>query len=315
MAKKLKLRMPKSRAGKVLLLIGGILLGAGFTWLIIYAVNPSSVLPGGGTTPTPAAFEIAVFDGSRNEELDLSDVRANLYLLPDDAVDLSGGDWSEFENQTGIDTMNEIDDEDLDTDDHVMAVVLYWVVSTDIDGSTAQEDQNVAYLVREARLYDNRLNTLYLYETPENGAQLTCYNSNTGAVINTAAANITSTPCVNFTMSIMATNMSAFNHHQMYVSYWSYMNDDWADLSLALHFNGTIKKNELVVSGGMSIEGPAGTTLLYHWTYLDALTVQSYHFNWHANVTGLYPTSWEVVVDNAGLTGVAPVLAFNGVTI
>jgi len=261
-------------------------------------------------------FNIIVIDGSRGVTFDDEDVRANLYLLPDDATDLTGGDWSEFENQTGIDTIAEIDEYDLGVNrGFVMAVVLYWIVNTDIDGSTAQEDQNCAFYAREARIYAGRVNTLYLYETPEDGAQLTCYNANTGAVINTATTNITSIPCVNFTMAIMATNQSVFNRHQMYVSYWSYQNDDWADLSLALHFNGTVKKNELVVSGGMSIEGPVGTTILYHWSYLDSLNIQTFRFNWHVNVTGLYPTSWKVVIDNAGLTGVAPVLAFNGVVI
>jgi hypothetical protein len=296
-----------------------ILTGVGITSILVVCVISAVIFwpkSGASVDPNAGVFDIVVMDGSRGVELDLSDVRANLYLLPDDATDLTGGDWSEFENQTAIDSMNEIDESDLQLDDgYVMAVVIYQVISTDIDGSTLQEDQNCQYYAREARIYAGALNSLVLYETLETGAQLTCYNANTGAVINTAATNITSIPCVNFTMAIMATNQSAFNHHQIYTSYWSYVNDDWADLSLTLNFNGTVKKNELVVTGGMSIDGPVGTTISYHWTYLDTLNIQTYTFNWHVNVTGSYPTSWEVVVDNAGLTGVAPVLAYNGVAI
>lgn len=264
-------------------------------------------LPAGSGT-----FSIVALDGSRGEELDLGDVSANLYLLPDHAVDLTGGDWSEFENQTAVDTLSEIDEDDLKVATHVMAVVVYWCIDTDIDGSTAQEDQNVAYYQRETRIYADRLNTIYLYETPENGAQLTCYNTDTMAVINTATTNITSYPCVNFTMAIMATNMTAFSHHQAYVSYWSYILDDWADLSLTLTMNTTCVKQEFTVSGGLSIDRPTTTTLAYSWNYLDAIAIQTYHFAWHVNVTGTFPTSMDLLVVNAVTP---PVLAFNGVTI
>jgi len=165
--------------------------------------------------------------------------------------------------------------------------------------------------VREARIYDGQLNTLYLYETMENGADPKCYNSDTMVVINTAAANITSYPCVNFTFTISATNMSAFNHHQMFVAYWSYQTTDWAHMSLTLTFNATCQRQELTVTGGLAIDRPSTTSLSYSWSYLDSIQIQSYHFTWHTNVTGVWPTSSDILIALA----TPPVLAFNGVAV
>jgi hypothetical protein len=279
---------------------------------LYFTVGPGAAVPPPGTPP--GTFSIVVYDGSRNERIALHDVHANLYLLPEDAVDTTGGDWSEFENQTHIDFMSDIDEADLKVANFIMAVVLYHAPAVDFEdseGDVADADHDCVFYASEARLYAGKLNSLPLYEEMADGADPKCYNSDTMAVINTATTNLTSFPCVNFTFTISATNMSAHNHHQMYVAYWSYVTDDWAHLSLTLTFNTTCQKQELSVTGGLSVDRPSTTSLSYSWDYLDSLSIQTYHFNWHVNVTGTWPTSHDILV----IHDTPPVLAFNGVAI
>lgn len=245
----------------------------------------SSVSAGSGT------FSTVLVDGVRGESLDERDFDAELWCLP---IGEDSTDWDVWEQNLDVDQISDINLDDLDTDEYSRFVVIYnGTTDTVLDDGTG-----VVYYERQAEIFTDRANTLYAYETPNEGGAFIMWNSASGAYIAHASTNITSS--VNFT--VMCTiNMT--QRYAKYVAYWDFSANDWARLSLGFTFNTTCKAAELGGSSGMVRTHPTATTLSFAWNTLDR-NPATFDFTWSASPTA------DIEIDAA-----ETVLAFAGAAI
>jgi len=248
--------------------------------------------PKPGSSVTPQAFDIKLYDGIRSdEELELSDFTASFWMFPDDGTDAE--DWSQWEQNLDVDQLSDIDDDTFEAG-YTRFVVFY-------NGTTDTSDtDDVVYestAQRQAEIYADRVNTLYSYETPNAGAWLMVWNC-TGDYIDITTDDMDA----NENFSIMA----MLNFTQTYAGYkgfWDFTSNDWARLTYTVTFNATCNAAELSGSGGLVRTHPTATTLQFAWDFLgQAPTI--HNFLWKASPS-------DIVVD--ATTPIA--LAFAGVAV
>jgi hypothetical protein len=260
--------MPKSRGGRIGMFFGGVGTGVLVLFLIIWAVNPSSIIPVTPVTPVPG-FSLSVKDPLENAVLDGNDFDATLYGLDIGDDPLIPGSWVALSGVSQLDdiSVNDFDDE-LYSD--------YWVLynGTVLEDFFDDNEGTRTYGVREAHINEHGANALVSYATPTTGGAFNVFNSNTGAPINTATANITT--AVNFT--IVAASVPASETKMAYSAYTT-RTGDLVAINFLMAFNETVILGDLAGVSGLTKSSPTTTSMVFSYSYQGA-TWKQFTFVW-----------------------------------
>jgi hypothetical protein len=277
-----------------------IIAGAFITVIVIVCISAAvvfwpktdSTLPPGGSIVTDDNF-ITVKDGMRNLPIDDDDVICSEYRLP---VGEDAEDWSEWEQNTDV-----TDAEDVEMDDFTSAYSRI-VLTIAANNTDIGDDEDVDYYTREVEIFDNVVNTIYLYETPKSAgipaAGFVCFNSNNLTVITTASTNISAN--LNFTL-VAFINVTQTN--AKWVGYWSFISNDYARLSFVFTFNATVASSDIICKTGYAKTRPTTTTLAFSFDSLGIGGATS-RYEWGASPS-------DIVIDS----NTPIVLQFNEITI